>query len=123
VIFFTTPEHHPKLKGRSSTTLWNAASFCASLERWRGTMEPDALYKAVRQILMREWDPIGVSDVQAAQDEYDKYIRPIVRLVLKNASPSVLSEHLLHIENVEMGLRADRRRALRAAEKLRALHP
>jgi len=86
-------------------------------------MEPDALYKAVRQILMREWDPIGVSDVQAAQDEYDEYIQPIVRLVLRNASPSVLSEHLLHIENVEMGLRADRGRALRAAEKLRALRP
>ena len=86
-------------------------------------MEPDALYKAVRQILMREWDPIGVSDVQAAQDEYDQYIQPIVRLVLGDASPSVLSEHLLRIETVEMGLRVDRGRALRAAEKLRTLRP
>ena len=86
-------------------------------------MKPDSLYEAVRQILLREWEPIGVVDVPAAQDEYDVYIQPIVRLVLGHASPTVLSEHLLRIENVEMGLRADRGRAFRAAEKLRALRP
>ncbi len=29
---------------------------------------------AIRKILMEEWDPIGVSDIPEAQDEYDSYI-------------------------------------------------
>ena len=28
-------------------------------------------YDAVREILLREWDPIGVPDVPEAQNEYD----------------------------------------------------
>jgi hypothetical protein len=28
----------------------------------------------VREVLMREWDPIGVRDAPEAQDEYDSYV-------------------------------------------------
>ena len=28
----------------------------------------------IREILMHEWDPIGVRDVPQAQDEYDSYV-------------------------------------------------
>ncbi len=28
----------------------------------------------VREVLMREWDPIGVRDCADAQDEYDAYV-------------------------------------------------
>jgi hypothetical protein len=84
-------------------------------------MEPDALFSAVRLILMRDWDPIGIKDEPAAQDEYDAYIQPLLRLVTEGVSSSVLSDRLLRIETVEMGLSGDRERALRVAEKLRTL--
>lgn len=70
---------------------------------------------------MREWDPIEISDIPAAQDEYDRYVQPIIDLLARDISVSALSERLLQIETIEMGLRGDRGKALRVAEKLTAL--
>lgn len=84
-------------------------------------MKPEALYDTVRAILMKDWDPIEINDVPAAHDEYDGYVQRLVGLLRRGASASVLSERLLHIETVEMGLRGDRGRALRVAEQLTAL--
>jgi hypothetical protein len=82
-------------------------------------MKPDALFSAVRLILMRDWDPIGISEVPAAQDEYDGYVGSLLRLLRDGASSSsALSERLLRIETVEMGLPGDRERALQVADKL-----
>ncbi len=33
-----------------------------------------AIQESIRQVLLREWDPIGVRDVAEAQDEYDGYV-------------------------------------------------
>jgi hypothetical protein len=84
-------------------------------------MKPDTLFDAVRLILMRDWDPIGINDEPDAQDEYDAYIQPLLRLVREGVSSSVLSDRLLQIETDEMGLPGDRERALRVAEKLKAI--
>jgi hypothetical protein len=84
-------------------------------------VKPDALFSAVRLILMRDWDPIGIGDEPAAQDEYDGYVVPLLHLLQDDASPSALAERLLRIETVEMGLPGDRERALRVAQKLREL--
>ena len=84
-------------------------------------MKADALFSAVRLILMRDWDPIGISDVPAAQDEYDGYVAPLLRLLRDGVSSSALSDTLLRIETVEMGLPGDRERARRVADKLRVL--
>lgn len=32
------------------------------------------LQDAIAEILLREWDPIGVVDTPEAQDEYDSYV-------------------------------------------------
>jgi hypothetical protein len=37
------------------------------------TVPFDRLFSRVREVLMREWDPIGVRDEPRAQDEYDTY--------------------------------------------------
>jgi hypothetical protein len=37
-------------------------------------MEPnDQLLVAVQEVLIREWDPIGVKDSELCRDEYDSY--------------------------------------------------
>src|SRR4051794_31652361 len=33
------------------------------------------LYQAIREVLFREWDPIGVNDNPLCEDEYDSYAR------------------------------------------------
>ena len=70
---------------------------------------------------MSEWDPIGVNDVPAARDEYDGYVPQILDLLRVGAPASMMADRLLRIETDEMGLRGDRERALRVAEKLRAV--
>ena len=38
------------------------------------------LWQAVKEILFREWDPIGINSNPSLSDEYDSYASGIVRL-------------------------------------------
>jgi hypothetical protein len=43
--------------------------------------------RLVRELFMRDWDPIGVRDAPEAQDEYDAYIgKAYVMLVYETAT-------------------------------------
>ena len=59
---------------------------------------------AIRQILLQDWDPIGVRDAPAAQDEYDSYVGGVYRLLASAASPEIVADHLRVIETERMGL-------------------
>jgi len=39
-------------------------------------------HEAIRAILLKEWDPIGVSHIPEAQDEYDRYVGGVYRLLI-----------------------------------------
>jgi hypothetical protein len=75
-------------------------------------------YGAVREILLRQWDPIGVSDVPEAQDEYDGYVYKIYGMIARNEPRQRLVEHLWEIETSRMGLIGDRKRAEEIADRL-----
>lgn len=79
--------------------------------------------KKVRRILLSEWDPIGVQDFpekhrQAATDEYDSYIDPILAMLLAGRSQQEIADFLYDIEVRDMGGRRDRGAAGAAAAKL-----
>ena len=77
----------------------------------------------LRQILMEEWDPIGVRGVPEAADEYDSYLPSIVSRLGNNMGDEQVAEYLTEIEEVQMGLipsDAARKRNGRLAELLRA---
>ena len=76
---------------------------------------------AIRNILMKYWDPIGVEDEPEAQDEYDDYIPVIWKLLISRESARVIAATLQAIEIEQMGLPANQPRALSAAEKLRLI--
>lgn len=61
-------------------------------------------FQAIHDVLIREWDPIGVSDEPMAQDEYDSYIPVILRLLSEGADEIKIAHHLEQIETVSMGL-------------------
>jgi hypothetical protein len=56
----------------------------------------------IRRILMAEWDPIGVSDVPEAADEYDSYIGGVYELLERGASQGDIGNYLRGIEVDQM---------------------
>jgi hypothetical protein len=78
----------------------------------------DNLTNAVRDILLVEWDPIGIRDVPQAADEYDAYAPPIARMLADGTSVAELSRYLLEIETDALGLNGDPARAKHVADRL-----
>ena len=76
------------------------------------------IQEAIRQVLLHDWDPLGVSSVPQAQDEYDSYVGGVHRLLASGASPRELAEHLATIETKSMGLKASPDLLMPVAEKL-----
>jgi len=79
------------------------------------------LFRGVRAILMREWNPIGVENQQRTADEYDAYVAPISGMILRGDSVAALSDYLTKIERTQMGLPGDEKRARSVASSLLAL--
>jgi hypothetical protein len=78
--------------------------------------------KAIRDVLMSDWDPIGVRDVPEAQDEYYGYVGGVYRLLASRVEAEQIAAHLAHIETTLMGLAATpHQQRLAAAERLRAI--
>ncbi len=69
--------------------------------------------QAIRDALMRHWDPIGVADVPQAADEYDRYIGPVYRILADTRSEDGLVEFLYRTETQAMGLNGVSREHLR----------
>ncbi len=61
------------------------------------------IQKSIAQVLLRDWDPIGVKNEPQAQDEYDSYIAGIYRLLAAGATPQVVAEHLCRVEAESIG--------------------
>ena len=61
------------------------------------------IQQAIGQILLQEWNRIGVRDVPEARDEYESYIGGVYRLLAAEASPQAVAEHLCAVERDMMG--------------------
>jgi hypothetical protein len=72
--------------------------------------------------LLRDWDPIGVSDVPEAQDEYDSYISKIYGMLIRHEPRHRLVEHLWLIETEYMGLFGNRQRTEATVDRLLSFH-
>ena len=79
-------------------------------------------HHAIREILLRAWDPIGVGDVAEAQDEYDTYIPGIYGRLIHRIPEQELFDHLWQIEAQQMGLAGDRGKTQQAVRKLLLLN-
>ncbi len=64
----------------------------------------EQIQQTIRQVLMQDWDAIGVAGVPQAQDEYDSYVGPVYRLLASGASDSELIDYLYRTETETMGL-------------------
>lgn len=76
----------------------------------------------IRDVLMREWDPIGVKDEPLAWDEYDAYIGRTYRLLVDGSSDQVIADYLADVEQDRMGLGPSKPESLaRVVQALRKL--
>jgi hypothetical protein len=77
--------------------------------------------RLIREILMKEWDPIGVAGIPEAHSEYDAYVSEMYRLLSRRASTKELFESLWWVETEHMGLHGNRHRTQKVAERLAGL--
>ena len=76
------------------------------------------MHNAIREALLREWDPIGISDVPEAQDEYDSYVGNLYKLLIAKRPVHEIFAHLWWIETEHMGLTGDRQATEHFATRL-----
>jgi hypothetical protein len=60
--------------------------------------------KRINHILFKEWDPIGVRDMEGPEDEYEMYVYGVFRMLLDGKDEEAIANHLLEIERERMGL-------------------
>jgi hypothetical protein len=75
----------------------------------------------IRNILIRKWDPIGVSEIPTAQDEYDAYVQEVNRLISRRETCHVIFDYLWWVETKHMGLAGDRQKCESVSKELAAL--
>jgi hypothetical protein len=83
--------------------------------------------KAIREVLMAEWDPIGVRDLSGPEDEYDVFVGTVyLLLVREDVSADQIEAHLLDAATGRLGLPRTsgiEESSARAASKLIELRP
>ena len=76
----------------------------------------------VREILMRNWDPVGVAGIPDAADEYDDYVRrAYVMLTDQRATAEEIAAYLFDIATNHMGLSSSAELAERSNQAARIL--
>ncbi len=59
----------------------------------------------VRDVLLRDWDPIGISDIPEAKDEYDAYAEVVLGMLInENATAEDIASYLFKIATEHMAL-------------------
>jgi len=58
----------------------------------------------IREILLDDWDPIGVGKAPQAQDEYDSYVGPVYTLIEERRGSYPIAQYLYRVQTDRMGL-------------------
>lgn len=69
----------------------------------------------LRRTLMKAWDPIGVSGIPQARDEYDSYVGLVADRLRTAASTDDIAGLLGSIRTADMGLPSDQSADVEAA--------
>jgi len=75
-----------------------------------------AFYKLIDKLLYRDWDPIGISELNGPTDEYQGYLPIIFNLALKSSDINIIADYLLKVEIERLGLAGNRAHCLEIAE-------
>ena len=83
---------------------------------------PKHLFARIREVLLRDWDPMGLSDAPGSPDDYDAVARELHALVTDPETTSErIAAYLRWVEREQMGLQRRPGMATGAAERVMAL--
>ena len=83
---------------------------------------PKHLFARIREVLLREWDPMGLSDAPGTPDDYDAVAREVHALVTDaEVSAERIAHYLEWAEDELMGLQRRPEAARAAARRILAL--
>jgi hypothetical protein len=60
--------------------------------------------RELRELLLREWDPIHVDDSPTPEDEYDSYLGQIVRRLRDGEGTDAVAAYLSSVREERMGM-------------------
>ena len=75
-------------------------------------------HRAIHEILMNNWDPIGVQGIAEAQDEYDAYVAGVYSRLIRHVERHELFDYLWAVETEHMGLHGDRQKTEQVVDLL-----
>jgi hypothetical protein len=78
--------------------------------------------EALKSLFLHEWDPIGVSDVEGAKDEYDAYALQVFTMLAGGADVSAIGDYLNWVVTSRMWLQGNPERDREIAAKAVAIH-
>jgi len=78
---------------------------------------------AIRRVLVKVWDPIGVQGHVNLQDEYDGYIGQVYKLLVRKASQADIVDYLYWAAHDNMGLDSARRSDMTGAAEALTVIP
>jgi len=76
------------------------------------------LYRRTDEVLHYLWDPIGVSDIPQARDEYYSYLPRVFARLIEDAKDHEIASYLTKVEEGSMGLTPNKEKALEVARIL-----
>ncbi|HEX9728579.1 MAG TPA: hypothetical protein VGA37_08750 [Gemmatimonadales bacterium] len=76
---------------------------------------------AIEDILLHDWDPVGICDNTVPRGEYSCYVAGVYRLLAAGASVDEITEHLGRIEQRRIGFTSPVEKRRHAAGRLHAL--
>ena len=77
----------------------------------------DELYRRVYEIAHYVWDPIGISEIPEANNEYNSYMMALFGRA-KSGDADALVEYMQWVETEQLGLAFDADKAKRAAKAM-----
>lgn len=72
--------------------------------RTKSRSEALEIRDSIRQVLLQDWDPVGVNDIPECVDEYDSYIARVYRILVGSRSVADLVDLLKRIAVEEMAV-------------------
>ena len=72
----------------------------------------------IKFVLVHDWDPIGISGVPGAEDEYDNYIIKVAKILMKREASEELFNYLWWVETQHMGLSGDKSNTMITVKRL-----
>lgn len=76
------------------------------------------LYRAVDEVLHYVWDPIGISAIPQARDEYHSYLPHVFSRLRSGEGGQAIAAYLSEVTTNSMGLSANAQHDLNVAEIL-----